>query len=268
MFLAASAFGNVGLTAEPRPLLGEMRTMFVLLPLSILGGVGLPVLIDLLDRIRGVRSRLLPHSRIVLMGLSIAFIVGTIVAFYFAVPQTLSDSTADGAFVPARDAFATSSTLTINARSAGFPLDRIDAFPRALPWFVMVLMLIGAGPAGTSGGLKITAFYVLIRDVLKLLRGEAPSRALAVSIVWITLLALAIGVTVLALAPSQAQLPGDRLLFLVISAACNVGLAHNPISINETNGYFLSAAMVLGRFLPIAVLWWQARVARDDVAVA
>jgi hypothetical protein len=53
-----------------------------------------------------------------------------------------------------------------------------------------------------------------------------------------------------------------------MSAASNVGLTHEPLSVNATNAYVLSTTMLLGRLLPIGVLWWMAAKARgEEVAV-
>jgi Trk-type K+ transport system membrane component len=57
-------------------------------------------------------------------------------------------------------------------------------------------------------------------------------------------------------------------LFLAVSAASNVGLAHEPVSMAGPGLVILSAAMLLGRVLPIAILWWQAATSREaDVPV-
>src|SRR5205814_1612089 len=48
-FNAASAFGNSGLYMGTLPGVGDWRTHVMLLPLAALGGIGVPVLIDLYD---------------------------------------------------------------------------------------------------------------------------------------------------------------------------------------------------------------------------
>jgi Trk-type K+ transport system membrane component len=65
-----------------------------------------------------------------------------------------------------------------------------------------------------------------------------------------------------------ADMAADRLLFLTVSAASNVGLAHDPVSIVGPGLYTLCALMLAGRVAPVFVLWWMARSADADVAVA
>ena len=55
----------------------------------------------------------------------------------------------------------------------------------------------------------------------------------------------------------------DRALFVIVSAASNTGLSHDPLSVNSSNAYTLSITMLLGRLLPIIVLWWMALTTRD-----
>src|SRR5687767_7839026 len=62
---SASAFGNSGLYAGALPGVTDWRTHLILLPLAFLGALGLPVLMELFDRITGARQ-LSPHSRKVL----------------------------------------------------------------------------------------------------------------------------------------------------------------------------------------------------------
>jgi Trk-type K+ transport system membrane component len=62
---------------------------------------------------------------------------------------------------------------------------------------------------------------------------------------------------------SEPLVPADRILFLVISAASNVGLSHDPIAITGPGLYILSATMLLGRLMPLCVLWWMAQTTHD-----
>jgi trk system potassium uptake protein TrkH len=157
---------------------------------------------------------------------------------------------------------------SINSRTAGLPVDAVYLYPRAMQWFVIVLMMIGAAPAGTAGGLKITTITELFRGARRILRGDPPGRALAISIVWTSAFLLLILIALLSLLQADPQTPADRVLFTTISAAANVGLSHDPLSVTAANAYTLATTMLLGRLLPIAVLWWMALTTRDaDVAV-
>jgi hypothetical protein len=63
-------------------------------------------------------------------------------------------------------------------------------------------------------------------------------------------------------------LDADRLLFIAVSAASNCGLAHDRVGIVGSGMYVLSLTMLLGRILPIVILWWVVRHADEtDVAI-
>ena len=63
-------------------------------------------------------------------------------------------------------------------------------------------------------------------------------------------------------------MPADRALFIIISAVSNVGLSHDPLGVNPDNAFVLSSAMLLGRLMPMIILWWTALSCDDaDVAV-
>ena len=50
--LSASSFGNSGLFLRPLPGIMSWQVYVIILPLAVLGSLGLPVLIDIYDAIR------------------------------------------------------------------------------------------------------------------------------------------------------------------------------------------------------------------------
>ena len=94
-----------------------------------------------------------------------------------------------------------------------------------MEWALIVLMMIGAAPASTGGGLKTTTLAVLLRDSRKLLRGEGAGRSLGIALSW---LGLYLGMALLGLLMLlfvEPQLAADQVVFLTISALSNVGLS-------------------------------------------
>ncbi len=67
----------------------------------------------------------------------------------------------------------------------------------------------------------------------------------------------------LLLLSEQPQIPGDRLLFITISALSNVGLSHDTIAATGPSLYYLAAAMFAGRVVPLLMLWWMADTVKD-----
>ncbi|MDQ3441428.1 MAG: hypothetical protein M3478_13885 [Planctomycetota bacterium] len=119
-------------------------------------------------------------------------------------------------------------------------------------------------PVRRTVAIKLTTIWKIGRGLRSAMRGEAPGRVFAIAMTWLGLYALLVFVTVLCLLATEPGQPGDRLLFLAVSAVSNVGLAHNPVSIVKEGMFVLSAAMLLGRLVPLAILWWVVAVTRED----
>jgi trk system potassium uptake protein TrkH len=162
----------------------------------------------------------------------------------------------------------TASVTSLNARTAGLAIYPAYQFPRSMAFFVMLLMMVGASPAGTGGGLKTTTVYELFMGPWRVLRGKPPSRTFGIAATWLGLYLLALAVFQMLLLWAEPQMPGDRLLFVTISALSNVGLSHDVLSMTRSSLLLVSAAMFFGRITPLLILWWMADTTRDaDVVV-
>jgi Trk-type K+ transport system membrane component len=119
-------------------------------------------------------------------------------------------------------------------------------------------MIVGPVSGGAGGGVKLTSLLAVGAGVRRALRGAVVGRAAGIAAVWLTAYAALVFLTLLMLIAAQPQVPADRLLLLAVSAASNVGLTHEPVAMAGAPLVILSMTMMLGRVLPIAVLWWQA----------
>jgi len=262
VFQAASAFGNSGLWLGAAPSTTAAASYLVLLPLAVLGGLGLPVLIELSDRMFGGLP-LSRHSRVVLALAAIVYLIGLA-----ALVAAQTPAAAGGGWPAWHDTLASCSVAAINSRTAGMPFESPAAFTAAGQWVLMALMLIGAAPAGTAGGLKVTTFWHLAAGVRDALAGRAVHRAAGIAAVWVCIYLLVLFAGFLLLLVAVPQVPADRLLFLTTSAIGNVGLSHDPVSITGSGLLVLSGLMLFGRLAPLAVLWWMAETTTDaQVAV-
>lgn len=248
LFLAVSAFGNSGLHVGRLPEIDSPQTHLVLLPLALLGGLGIPVLLTIGLALRR-RTPLPPYVRLALALWAGSYVVGLIALM-------LLNMEGDP-----RDALATASVQSINSRTTGLPFAMGNARPG--DWILIVLMAVGGVSGAAAGGIKVTTLWKLFTGTRAALRGEAPGRVFAIAITWLGLYGVLVFVTLLCLLATEPGQPGDRLLFLVVSAVSNVGLAQNPVAIVKEGMFVLSAAMLLGRVLPLAILWWVVSVARD-----
>jgi Trk-type K+ transport system membrane component len=104
----------------------------------------------------------------------------------------------------------------------------------------------------------VTTVAELWRGTRRALRGEAGGRAFGIAMVWGAGYLVAIGVFMTLLVTVAPQVPADRMLFDLVSALGNVGLSADVLSIVGPPLYILSAAMFVGRFAPLLVLWWVA----------
>jgi Trk-type K+ transport system membrane component len=256
---AASAFGNGGLFVGSPPGVLSWKTHAVLMPLALVGGLGLPVLMEGFDRLIGRRKHLSTHSKTVLVGSAAVYLLAVVALFAF---QAIDG---DGSW---RRMAASASVQSINSRSAGFPLEYLPVRAVGVQVTLVVLMILGAGgPGGTGGGLKISTLARIGHAVNEFCLGRPLGRGAAFALAWLAsfLLLLLGGFWLLSLtAPHMAA---DRLLFIVISAVSNVGLSHDSIALTDTPLRILTALMLLGRVVPLLLLAWLAAIHAEEGVV-
>ncbi|MDB5320399.1 MAG: potassium transporter KtrB [Phycisphaerales bacterium] len=280
MVQTSAAWGNSGLYVDVAPGATDLYTHLVLLPLSILGGLGLVVLLEVFDALFH-RRPLSRHSRVVLQMTAALFLIGMVVCLLLQLIDMESigwrnkESMPGGketwfeGFTRLRSQIITNALImSVNSRTAGMNLIPI-AYPRAMVFFVMILMLIGASPAGTGGGLKTTTVYEIVAAPWRVLRGRTLSRTFGIAGTWVGLYLIALAFFQSMLLWAEPQMPGDRVLFITISALSNVGLSHDVISMTRSSLLLVSAAMFFGRITPLLILWWMVDTTHDaDLVVA
>jgi Trk-type K+ transport system membrane component len=281
---AACAFGNCGAVVTGRahrlPGFATIGVQGVLLPLSILGGLGLPVLMDLFHRIFSPRRALSRHTQTTLTLAAGVYLLGTWGLFIAlsARPQAKSTDLATASqwdqgdqamrIDDARHRFIAASTMAINSRSMGLPLGLESRFIGPSQWLIVLLMMVGASSAGTGGGIKAGTLYEAGKGVRSALVGGAVKRSAGVAAVWIAGYLVIAGVCFFLLACLQQEESVERLMFIVVSAVSNVGLSHDAVSLVGPSLGVLIGGMLLGRLVPLAILWWLAgRPADVDLLV-
>jgi trk system potassium uptake protein TrkH len=252
---AASAFGNSGVWSGPPPGELEWRSHAILLPLAFCGAIGLPVLMELFDRIAGGK-RLSLHSRSVVVWSAGVYLAGILALVLFEVISAVSN-VAERA-IAWRHVLALASVFSVDARSAGLPFDYAMVFSRPAQWILVALMIIGGAPGSAAGGLKTTTLREIVLGVRDNLLGRRISRVFGVAFCWMLIYFAIAVVGFFLLLQTEPDISSDRLLFLAFSATSNVGLSHDPISITGDGLFTLSAMMLLGRLAPLGVLWWMA----------
>ncbi|GGB06607.1 potassium transporter Trk [Conyzicola nivalis] len=257
VFHSVSAFNNAGFSLFSDNLVPYALDPFICLPIAaaiILGGIGFPVIMQLRKHLRHTLKWTM-NTRIVLAGTITLLVAGTvyITAIEWSNPATL------GAMEWPQKLLAGFFT-SVQTRTAGFNSIDIGAMDPA-SWIGMdVLMLIGGGPAGTAGGIKITTFAVLFFILVTELRGEGAVNVFgkrlprSVHREAITVVLLAVGVVVTATVTLMliTDVTLDRLLFEVVSAFGTVGLSTGiTADLPPAGQVILILLMFIGRLGPI-----------------
>ena len=262
LFHAVSAFGNAGfdLTGGYRsltPYVGDYLVSGTILLLFIIGGLGYPVILELLHHKKTPHYSL--HTRLVLLFTAVLLALGTLVILLmeYANPQTLGGLSFGNKIFAA---FFTAAT----PRTAGFNVLPTAALSIPVILFLLLLMFIGASPASTGGGVKTTTFLLLLTAVRALLKGSdevvvfekhVPStlimKGLAVLIVSIAL----IFCMIFAISIFEQKL-FLHLVFEVFSAFATVGLSMGITpDLGNTGKFLIIITMFAGRIGPLTLLY-------------
>jgi Trk-type K+ transport system membrane component len=235
-FEATGAIANCGISLdEPRPL-DDWRLHLVILPLAALGGLGLPVLMDLFDRIVAGKP-ISTYSQRVLRLFVVAWLVGLTLLLF-------ANHT-----MPWRQNVLTSWTYAINSRSLGADLALSSGLPRLTWWIIGGLMLIGQMPGGTASGVRLlplsTIWHADDAD------GNVSGPALTRAVTWVTLYALMAILMFLLLMSVEPQISTDRLVAISSGAIGNCGLSQDALALSSRGLLLMSGGMLAGYLLPL-----------------
>jgi trk system potassium uptake protein TrkH len=256
----ASTFGNSGVALGHPFEFSAWQTHLMVLPMVFLGGLGITVLMELYDLLIHARP-LSIHARTALTWSVGVYLVGVGV---LSVLQWI----APHVILAPEKVMVASSVISINSRTAGIPFEYGPAFPAAMRWAVILLMMIGAASGGTGGGLKVTTLAVLAAGVRSLLRGGQPGRPLGIAMSWLGAYLAIVLLGLIMLLFVEPQLSGEQVLYLTISALSNVGLSHDQLPDMPRGAFVLAALMMAGRMVPMLVLWWMADTTEEaEIAV-
>ena len=149
---------------------------------------------------------------------------------------------------------------SVQARSGGFNSIDWGQMDSASLLGTDVLMLIGGGPAGTAGGIKVTTFAVLFFVLVAEIRGEGAvnvfgkqlARAVQRQAITIVLIAVALVAASTVMLMLLTDFSLDVLLFEVISAFATVGVSTGiTASLPVAGQVLLMVLMFIGRLGPI-----------------
>lgn len=236
--------------------------------LIIFGGLGFAVYQELLQRWRYKSLRRTPlslHSRIVLSMTVLLLGVGTvsILVTEWTNPHTLGALSLPEKFLAG---FFQSATL----RTAGYSTLDFGAMRSITLLLAGMWMFIGAAPGGTSGGVKVTTFAVMLATVTASLRGRSDveifGRRLATEtvyraqvLIFVSLAVVVAGVFLLTFTEPDGLIAAGikenlfvRLQFEVLSAFGTTGVSTGITSyLSHPGRIILIVIMFIGRLGPI-----------------
>lgn len=258
VFHAVSAFNNAGFalyTDNLIPYVGDLGVIGPICVAVVLGGLGFPVLRELL---RGrPPARWSVHTRLTVGGTAALLVLGTVL---FGLFETSPSGTLHG--MPLGEQLVGALGGGVFPRTAGFNAVDYGAVTEETEAITMVLMFIGGGSAGTAGGIKITTFLLLAAVIWAEVRGEPDvvvghrriGSALQRQALTVALLAVGLVIASTILLMMLTDLPSLDLGFEVVSAFATVGLSTGITADLPASGQVvLMVLMFLGRVGPITV---------------
>jgi len=268
-FHSVSAFCNAGFSTFQDNLI-EYRSNagvnIVICILIILGGIGFiaqyQVIWWIVTRLRGGRTRLFLHTRVVLAVNVTLWITGALIFGALESGGAMAD-------MRGTDRILASCFHSVSARTAGFNTIDLAQWREPTLCFLMFFMFVGAAPGGAGGGIKVTTFAVILATVRARLLGrssvslftrtvpqELVQRAFLVVSVSLLILLFAVGGLLLSEPPRAGQEGGYRLTelaFEAFSAFGTVGLSTGITpSLTTTGKLIIIVLMYVGRIGPLA----------------
>ncbi len=238
LFEAVSAITNTGLNLDGARGIADWRLHLVIVPLAVIGSLGLPVLVELWERLVFARP-ISSYSARVMRVFAIAWLCG----FALLLLANLH--------LPWRENLLASWIGAVNSRSLGVEVYLDTPLTRVSWWCMGLLMLIGAPPAGTGGGARLLPVAKIVRYSEWNNDGGQVDSALARAIAWMLLFGGLFFATFLLLMSAEGQLTTDRAMSLAAAAVGNVGLPQDQVSLSTRGLAIISASMLAGHLLPL-----------------
>jgi trk system potassium uptake protein TrkH len=246
IFHSVSAICNAGFSLNTDSLVSYQHNPTVVLTVATLivfGGIGFVVIAELL-KVGTKQRQWTLHTRTMLLGTLLFLSFGTVL-FLLLEPNS-----------GVLEAFFQS----VTARTAGFNTVDLAAWGTPSAIVFMFLMFVGAGPASTAGGIKITTFFGTLADVVSRMKQREnthwlnrrlPAKLVNNSVVLFGLALFVAGSFTFLLTITETA-PLEVILFEVFSALGTVGLSLGITPELSTPGkWIIIVAMFIGRLGPL-----------------
>ncbi|MGP5177502.1 TrkH family potassium uptake protein [Psychrobacter aquimaris] len=271
VFHAISAFCNAGFSTFSAGMYDDSLRFnyplqLIIATTFIFGGMGFVIVVNVLRYLRDLAERLIYrhdqryiyrpwllniNSRITLITTGALLLVGLVGVMIFEYNNVLADHTSFfGKLVTGLFTAAT-------PRTAGFNVIDMGELTFPTVMLTIFLMWIGASPNSTGGGIKTSTFAIALLNTLSLARGQTNVEVFkrqiadisirrAFSIMWLSLLVIAMGVTLISY--DQPELDLIKVVFECFSAYSTVGLSLNlTADLSDFSKIVVSVIMFVGR---------------------
>lgn len=263
-FHAISAFCNAGFSTFSESLMGfaaNMNINAIVTALIILGGLGFGTLRNIsrvyVNKLKGKRMTLLSvQTKLVLVMTVTLLFIGMALFFALEYSNTLAEFSWKDKTI---GAFFQSVTF----RTAGFNTVDFGEVKESTLMIAIVLMLIGAAPGSTGGGIKVTTLAILLGVVFSAARGrtrlEFFRRTIPVTVLYQTLVVMTLYLSLMLivsflLSVTEVQFRPIELLFETVSALGTVGLSTGVTPhLSGPGKLFIIITMFLGRVGPFTL---------------
>jgi len=261
VFHSISAFCNAGFSLFSNSLVDyqfHLPTTVIISTLIILGGLGFPVLFNLYQRYFTNKNVPIKLQTSIALKVTLFLIVfGTVMIF-------CTESNYSFYGLSQLEKWQLAFFQSITARTAGFHTIDIGLFHPGSLLVIMILMIIGASPVSTGGGVKTTTFGLIVLGFWNILKtsyrfdyNKKTIHTESVFVAFATLITaiLLIGTVAFALFFTEF-LPIDKIIFEVISAFGTVGLSLSATEhLSFVGKLYIIAIMFIGRIGPFVFFY-------------
>lgn len=264
LFHSVSAFCNAGFSLFSTSFeryAGNVPVNLIMSTLIILGGLGFPVIMNVLRRRiapgagRQRAARWSTHTRIVIRMTVFLLVIGGIAFLLLEWRGTLAG-------LPFGQKLMRAYFESVTARTAGF--NTVTTASLALPtlFLLSALMFIGGSPGSTAGGVKTVTFGLVLATIRSMFAGkkgvELFKRTIPDAIVREALVVVAVALLVVSAGTFILLITEDRalsaVLFEVVSAFGTVGLSTGVTpSLSTVGKIVLMVVMLTGRIGPLTL---------------
>lgn len=265
IFHSVSAFCTAGLSLFPNGLenfTNHFGVNFTISVLCYVGSIGFIVFADLWQLLRGKKKSLTFTSRVILKYSSILIVVATGV-FYATEPAIQGYGTFEKLYISVFQVISASSTAGFN--TIGFHLISIGNL-----FLLCLLMIIGASPSGTGGGVKVTLFATICAHMKSSFQGMhktvledtiIPAHRVRLALATFTFYIFILALCALILTYLYPHQDFEKIVFEAVSAFSTVGLSMGLTSeLGLAGKALITVTMFVGRigFLALGgILFWD-----------